>query len=89
MAETATSTGPHLHFEASRVPQTTAVDLAALAIAAGRLFQAVTVETIQQFTPAECHAWLAFTDALELRRFRAEEPLEDAVHVDPVRYTEA
>lgn len=64
-----------------------AVDNTALAIAAGRLFQAVTRETIEQFTPGEAIAWLAFTDALGIRRFGPQEPLEDAVHVDPIRYT--
>jgi hypothetical protein len=64
------------------------MDSLALATAAGRLFQAVTKETIEQFTPGECMAWLAFTDALEVRRFSGKEPVEDAVHLDPVRYIE-
>jgi hypothetical protein len=33
-------------------------------------------------------AWLVFTNALEVRRFTGEEPVEDAVHLDPIRYLE-
>lgn len=82
MTPAGSADGPQLHFSAA-----TPVDPTALAIAAGRLFQAITADTVKQFNRSEVMAWLAFTDALELRRFRAEEPVEDAVSLDPVRYS--
>jgi soluble P-type ATPase len=62
------------------------VDPLVLAAAAGRLFQAVTPETVQQMTNSEVRAWLAFTDALGVRRYDVPQSVEVGTGLDPIRY---
>jgi hypothetical protein len=62
------------------------VDPLVLAAAAGRLFQAVTPATVEQMTDAEVRAWLAFTDALDVRRYDTPQSVEVGTGLDPIRY---